>query len=130
MQRRTFLASAAATGVVPGLNPALALAADTNPMLAKWTGPYGGVPAFDKVKVAEEIRKLDLKDGQAAAAFPGGVKFVQRHLQQSLGDVRGSGHQLFEGLLAEAAHHKVGCRGHVEGGGRTARAGPQPGAGS
>ena len=29
----------------------------------------------DKVKVAEEIRKLDLKDGPAAVAFPGGVKF-------------------------------------------------------
>lgn len=32
----------------------------------------------DKVKVAEEIRKLDLKDGQAAAAFPGGVKFDEK----------------------------------------------------
>ncbi|PTT71218.1 peptidase M3, partial [Pseudomonas sp. HMWF010] len=53
MQRRTFLASAAATGVAAGLNPAFAFAADTNPMLAKWTGPYGGVPAFDKVKVAD-----------------------------------------------------------------------------
>jgi branched-chain amino acid transport system substrate-binding protein len=31
--------------------------------------------AADKVKVAEEIRKLDLKTGQAADAFPGGVKF-------------------------------------------------------
>ncbi len=32
----------------------------------------------DKVKVADEIRKLDLKDGQAAAAFPGGVKFDEK----------------------------------------------------
>lgn len=53
MQRRTFLASAAATGVAATLNPSFALAADANPMLAKWTGPYGGVPAFDKVKVAD-----------------------------------------------------------------------------
>lgn len=29
----------------------------------------------DKVKVAEEIRKMDLKDGPAGLAFPGGVKF-------------------------------------------------------
>ena len=29
----------------------------------------------DKVKVAEEIRKMELKDGPAALAFPGGVKF-------------------------------------------------------
>jgi branched-chain amino acid transport system substrate-binding protein len=31
--------------------------------------------AADKVKVAEQIRKLDLKSGPAADAFPGGVKF-------------------------------------------------------
>ncbi|HJQ60537.1 MAG TPA: ABC transporter substrate-binding protein [Vineibacter sp.] len=31
--------------------------------------------AADAKKVAEEIRKLDLKDGPAALAFPGGVKF-------------------------------------------------------
>ena len=24
---------------------------DTNPLLAEWTGPYGGVPAFDKMDV-------------------------------------------------------------------------------
>jgi peptidyl-dipeptidase Dcp len=53
VQRRTFLASAAATGVAATLSPSLALAAETNPMLAKWTGPYGGVPAFDKVKVSD-----------------------------------------------------------------------------
>ncbi|MBO0766805.1 MAG: ABC transporter substrate-binding protein, partial [Hyphomicrobiaceae bacterium] len=29
----------------------------------------------DKIKVAEEVRKLDLKEGPAAVAFPGGVKF-------------------------------------------------------
>ncbi|NEX92414.1 M3 family metallopeptidase [Caulobacter sp. 17J65-9] len=27
--------------------------ADANPLLQKWTGPYGGVPAFDKVKVSD-----------------------------------------------------------------------------
>ena len=30
---------------------ASALDNETNPLLQKWTGPYGGVPAFDKVKV-------------------------------------------------------------------------------
>lgn len=53
MQRRTFLASAAAAGVTATLNPSLTMAAETNPLLAKWTGPHGGVPAFDKVKVAD-----------------------------------------------------------------------------
>ena len=32
----------------------------------------------DKVKVGEEIRKLDLKDGPAGLAFPGGVKFDEK----------------------------------------------------
>ena len=26
---------------------------ETNPLLAEWTGPYGGVPAFDKVKIEQ-----------------------------------------------------------------------------
>jgi peptidyl-dipeptidase Dcp len=28
------------------------VAADPNPLLAEWTGPYGGVPPFDKVQIA------------------------------------------------------------------------------
>jgi branched-chain amino acid transport system substrate-binding protein len=32
----------------------------------------------DKVKVAEEIRKMDLKEGPAALAFPGPVKFDEK----------------------------------------------------
>jgi len=51
VQRRTFLASAAATGVAAALNPSVSMAQASNPLLHKWTGPYGGVPAFDKVKV-------------------------------------------------------------------------------
>ena len=31
----------------------------------------------DKSKVAAEVRKLDLKEGPAAVAFPGGVKFAE-----------------------------------------------------
>jgi branched-chain amino acid transport system substrate-binding protein len=34
--------------------------------------------AADKVKVAEEIRKMDLKEGPAALAFPGRVKFDEK----------------------------------------------------
>lgn len=36
-----------------------------NPLLADWTGPYGGVPAFDKVKVEEFVPAFDA--GFAAA---------------------------------------------------------------
>ena len=34
--------------------------------------------AADKVKVADEIRKMDIKDGPAGVAFPGGVKFDEK----------------------------------------------------
>ncbi|MCA0356790.1 MAG: M3 family metallopeptidase [Proteobacteria bacterium] len=53
MQRRTFLASAAVTGAMAALQPGLALAETQNPLTQKWAGPFGGVPAFDKVKVAD-----------------------------------------------------------------------------
>lgn len=51
MQRRTFLASAAATGVAATFSPSVSMAQASNPLLQKWTGPYGGVPAFDQIKV-------------------------------------------------------------------------------
>src|SRR5688572_6784999 len=31
----------------------IAASSPDNPLLAKWEGPYGGVPPFDKVKVAD-----------------------------------------------------------------------------
>jgi peptidyl-dipeptidase Dcp len=54
-------------------------AAPTNPLLAPWTGPYGGVPAFDQVKVeqfkpaleasmAEALRAVDAIAGDPAPA--------------------------------------------------------------
>ena len=32
---------------------------ETNPLLQKWTGPYGGVPPFDKVKIEHFIPALE-----------------------------------------------------------------------
>src|SRR5580765_5569036 len=34
-------------------NATKAAEAPANPLLAKWEGPYGGVPPFDKVKIAD-----------------------------------------------------------------------------
>ena len=51
MQRRTFLAASAAAMTAAAMKPAFALAAEDNPVSAAWKGPYGGVPAFDKIKV-------------------------------------------------------------------------------
>jgi peptidyl-dipeptidase Dcp len=52
MQRRTFLASSTALAAASMISPS-AQAQSANPLNAPWTGPYGGVPPFDKVKVAD-----------------------------------------------------------------------------
>jgi peptidyl-dipeptidase Dcp len=60
MQRRTLLTGAAAMTVSTVL-PQASAAQGPNPVLAPWTGPFGGVPPFDKLKAA------DLKPGLEAA---------------------------------------------------------------
>jgi peptidyl-dipeptidase Dcp len=57
MQRRTFLAASAALAASTGL-PMTAFAADATPLTKPWTGPYGGVPAFDQVKVSDFVPAL------------------------------------------------------------------------
>jgi peptidyl-dipeptidase Dcp len=56
MQRRAFLMASAATAAASALAPAAALAKlkpMESPLLAQWTGPHGGAPAFDKVSIAD-----------------------------------------------------------------------------
>ena len=56
MQRRTFLSASAATAALASFSSAAKAAPDVTsamPMLAPWTGPHGGAPAFDKVRVAD-----------------------------------------------------------------------------
>jgi peptidyl-dipeptidase Dcp len=76
MRRRTFLAASAATAAA-NLLPMTGQAQAANPLLAPWTGPYGGVPPFDKVKVAdfapaieagmaEELAQIDAIAGNPA----------------------------------------------------------------
>jgi peptidyl-dipeptidase Dcp len=65
MNRRHFLAASTAAAAFSAVAPAVAnAAADANPLLNKWTGPYGGVPPFDKIKV--EHFKPALEAGMAA----------------------------------------------------------------
>lgn len=58
----------------------------TNPLLAEWTGPYGGVPPLDKVKVAdmktgiEEGMELQRKEIQAIANNPEPATFENTFL--------------------------------------------------
>ncbi len=54
MNRRTLLSASAALAATAVVKPAFAFAMDEiSPMLAPYAGPYGGVPAWDKVKVAD-----------------------------------------------------------------------------
>ena len=72
MDRRKFLAVSAAVTAVAAAQPVLAQASPAagNPLLQPWTGPYGGVPAFDRIKLehfkpaleagmAENLREID-----------------------------------------------------------------------
>ncbi|WP_204378332.1 M3 family metallopeptidase [Hymenobacter lapidarius] len=64
--------------------------AASNPLLADWAGPYGGVPAFDKVKVehfkpaleaamAENLREIDvIATNKQAATFDNTIAALER----------------------------------------------------
>jgi peptidyl-dipeptidase Dcp len=65
MRRRTFLAASSALAATAALPADLqAQDASSNPVTAEWTGPFGGVPAFDKVRI--EQFKPALEAGMAA----------------------------------------------------------------
>ena len=77
MQRRTLLAGVGAVTAASILPRGAE--AQTSPMLAPWTGPFGGVPPFDKVRPAEfrpaleaamaqELREIDAIAGNPAPA--------------------------------------------------------------
>lgn len=88
MRRRTFLAASSALAATT-LLPATALA-QANPLLAAWTGPYAGVPPFDKVRVAdfkpaleaamaEELREIAaIADSTAAPTFENTIVAMER----------------------------------------------------
>jgi peptidyl-dipeptidase Dcp len=64
MSLKTLIAGAAVAASLAGATAA-AEVAPANPLLAPWTGPYGGVPAFDKAKV--EYLQPALEAGMAEA---------------------------------------------------------------
>src|ERR1041384_4354995 len=57
MQRRTFVQTTAAAAVLALFRTKLSFAKGSAvtdvPLLAPWTGPHGGFPPFDKIKVAD-----------------------------------------------------------------------------
>ncbi|WP_426061922.1 M3 family metallopeptidase [Hymenobacter sp. B1770] len=78
---------------------ATATAPANNPLLAAWAGPYGGVPAFDKVQVnqfkpaleaamAENLREIDaIANNKQAATFENTIAALER-AGQRLDEVR------------------------------------------
>jgi peptidyl-dipeptidase Dcp len=64
------------TPAAAAATPAATPAAATNPLLAEWAGPYGGVPAFDRVELADLEPALEagmarqLAEIEAIAADP------------------------------------------------------------
>ncbi|HSN92066.1 MAG TPA: M3 family metallopeptidase [Anaeromyxobacteraceae bacterium] len=64
----TLLAGAAAAALLAAALPAQgAPPSGTNPLLAPWKGPYGGVPPFDRVKVEHLAPALEAAMAEALA---------------------------------------------------------------
>jgi len=90
MQRRTFLAASGALAAASTLPAAAFAQAGGDAITAPWTGPYGGVPAFDKVKVADFPAAFDLAmkteraeidaiaDARAAPTFDNTIAALER----------------------------------------------------
>lgn len=51
MQRRTFLASMAALSLAPAATAKSPKKAPPNALLEDWTGPYGGIPPFQRIQI-------------------------------------------------------------------------------
>ena len=95
MHRRTFLAASSALAAAT-LTPGMSLAADGDALSAPWTGPYGGVPPFDKVKVAdfapavEAAMAAELAEVEAIAANPAPATFANTiEALERTGDAKG-----------------------------------------
>ena len=67
---RVLMVGAVAVAMQAGVMVQIGASAEvkvTNPLLAKWTGPYGGVPPFDKVKVEHFKPALEAAMAEALA---------------------------------------------------------------
>ena len=95
---RSFLIGAGVTALLTAATAATGHAAETsmpNPLLPRWTGSYGGVPPFDKVKVEQFKPALEagmaetLKEIDAIANDPAPPTF-----QNTLAAMEGAGRTL------------------------------------
>jgi len=85
-----IIASVVANNLNTHSMPAVDKLADPNPLLADWTGPYGGVPPFDRVKVelfkpaleeamTENLSEIDkIANDKAAPTFENTIVAMER----------------------------------------------------
>ncbi|HEY2357595.1 MAG TPA: M3 family metallopeptidase, partial [Phenylobacterium sp.] len=120
MQRRMFLAAStamAAVSMIPASAAAQATASQgsasptaANPLTKPWTGPYGGVPPFDQVKIAdfkpgleaaiaEELAEVDaIANNPAAPTFDNTIAALER--TGKTGDRIGTIYDIWSGTLS------------------------------
>jgi peptidyl-dipeptidase Dcp len=84
------VSSCARPVVETSAGPATPVSAGTNPLLAQWAGPYGGVPPFDRVRVshfepgleaamAEQLGEIDaIASNPAAPTFENTIVAMER----------------------------------------------------
>ena len=109
MQRRTFLAASSAMAAA-SLAPLGARAQAADILTKPWTGPYGGVPPFDRVKVADfraawdaamaqELTEIDaIANSSAAPTFENTIGALER--TGEAGDRVGTIYGIWTGTLS------------------------------
>lgn len=85
-----LILAAACTTTTPGATPDMTPTTTQNPLLAEWTGPYGGVPPFGQIRVehfepaletamAENLAEIDrIASNPAAATFENTIAALER----------------------------------------------------
>ncbi|HZK99617.1 MAG TPA: M3 family metallopeptidase [Caulobacteraceae bacterium] len=82
MQRRTFLAVSAASAALAGVETMTKAEPAQSPLLAPWTGPHNGAPAFERVRIEDfkpalmAAMKADRKEIAAIVADPSPPTFA------------------------------------------------------
>jgi peptidyl-dipeptidase Dcp len=110
MQRRTFLAASTAMAATSMVSNTARSQTAANPLTRPWTGPYGGVPPFDQVKVAdfkaawdaamaEELAEIDaIANNPAPPTFENTIGAMER--AGATGDRVGTIYDIWSGTLS------------------------------
>ncbi|WP_372781000.1 M3 family metallopeptidase [Phenylobacterium sp.] len=110
MQRRTFLAASTAMAASSMISGDAGAQTSANPLTQPWTGPYGGVPPFGQVKVADfraawaasmaaELAEIDaIANNPAPPTFENTIGALER--AGAAGDRVGTIYSIWSGTLS------------------------------